>query len=52
MGRTSTVRKSWPRDAATEVAEHRLNVLETARKLGYVSEVCRRRGMGQTSFYE
>ncbi len=25
MGRTSTVRKSRPRDAATKVAEHRLS---------------------------
>ena len=38
MGRTSTVRKSRPRDAATKVAEHRLSVLELARELGNVAE--------------
>ena len=52
MGRTSTVRKSRPRDAATKVAEHRLSVLELARELGNVAEACRRRGMDRTSFYE
>ena len=52
MGRTSTVRKSRPRDAATKVAEQRLSVLELARELGNVAEACRRRGMDRTSFYE
>ena len=52
MGRTSTVRKSRSRDAATKVAEHRLSVLELARELGNVAEACRRRGMDRTSFYE
>ncbi len=42
MGRTSTARKSRPRDAATKVAEHRLSVLELARELGNVAEACRR----------
>ena len=52
MGRTSTVRKSRPRDAATKVAEHRLSVLELARELGNVAEACRRRGMDRTGFHE
>jgi transcriptional regulator of acetoin/glycerol metabolism len=52
MGRTSTSRKSRPRNAATKVAEHRLSVLELARELGNVAEACRRRGMDRTSFYE
>jgi len=52
MGRTSTARKSRPRDAATKIAEHRLSVLELARELGNVAEACRRRGMDRTSFYE
>ena len=51
MGRTSTARKSRPRDAATKVAEHRLSVLELARELGNVAEACRRRGMDRSSFY-
>ncbi len=52
MGRTSTARKSRPRDAATKIAEQRLSVLELARELGNVAEACRRRGMDRTSFYE
>ncbi len=40
-----------PRDAASK-AQHRLSVLELARELGNVAEVCRRRGMDRTSFYE
>jgi len=45
MGRTSTARKSRPRDAATKIAEQRLSVLELARELGNVAEACPRRGM-------
>ena len=36
------------RDAATKFAEHRLSVLELARELGNVAEVCRRRGLDRT----
>ncbi len=52
MGRTSTARKSRPRNAAPKIAEQRLSVFELARELGNVAEACRRRGMDRTSFYE
>ncbi|PRD40626.1 IS481 family transposase [Phyllobacterium phragmitis] len=40
------------RDAASELAEHRLSVLELAKELDNVAEACRRRGLDRTSFYE
>ena len=52
MGRSTTVQRSGPRDAATKVAQHRLSVLELARELGNVAEACRQRGLDRTSFYE
>lgn len=52
MGRSSTARKSAPRDAASKMAQQRLSVLELARELGNVAEACRQRGMDRTSFYE
>jgi Transposase and inactivated derivatives len=52
MGRTSTAKKSAPRDAASKVAQQRLSVLELAKELGNVAEACRQRGMDRTSFYE
>jgi len=39
-------------DATEKVARQRLSVLELAKMLGSVSEVCRRRGMTRTMFYE
>lgn len=52
MGRSTTVQRSGPRDAATKVAQHRLSVLELAKELGNVAEACRQRGLDRTSFYE
>jgi hypothetical protein len=49
MGRSSTAKKSAPRDGASKVARQRLSVLELARELGNVAEACRPRGMDRTS---
>jgi hypothetical protein len=52
MGRSSTTKKSEPRDAASKLAQSRLSVIELAGELGNVAEACRRRGLDRTSFYE
>ena len=43
MGRSSTSRKSAPRDADTKLAQSRLSVIELAKELGNVAEACRQR---------
>ena len=40
------------RDAANKLADHRLSVLALAREFRTLTEVCRRRGLDRTSFYE
>jgi transposase InsO family protein len=40
------------KDRATQVAHHRLSVLQLAQELNSVSKACRQAGMDRTSFYE
>ncbi len=39
-------------DAATKVAQQKLEVLELAEALGNITEACRQHGISRTSFYE
>ena len=43
MGRSSTAKKSEPRDAASKLAQQRLSVIELARELGTRKNPSRKR---------
>jgi hypothetical protein len=49
MGRSSTAKKSEPRDAASKLAQQRPSVLELAKVFGNIAETCRQRGLDRTS---
>lgn len=52
MDQSTKSRALWKRDADSKLAQRRLSVLELARELGNVAEVCRQRGLDRTSFYD
>lgn len=51
MGRSSLSAAPQKRDAESKLAQGRLSVLDLAKELGKVAEVCCQRGLDGTSFH-